>query len=1092
MAQTKKGLYEVSMPWVPSLAEPLRGPSAAQLKEELMFRLIELAHTSLPPFLLDRLIPPVAPYLNNIYVEIERQIEPDRPPVSLTAVIHVVAGSWGEEEEKRLWIPKAPQETLVLPTLDDLYATVNQWVRDYADEHMLDSLEPLQSMHHAYLDTITVDIGYPSLLDDEREGPPEKLSGRLTRPETLEQVATNLSHRAEDSTLSAAYGREKLVDELVDVFTSKRPMNVCLVGPSGVGKTAIVHEAARRAWAMNTAYQERKDIWQSAGDRIIAGMSIIGQWEMRTEAMCRELKERKDVLFVESLIGMLQAGKTTHGDSNVARFIEPYLEQDHFGIVTEATEETWTLARSIAPGFVDHFRRIQVPELGYKETLGVLSEFIRDIEAHHQVRYTADAMESVLHLSRRFFQNDAYPGKAVRLIKQCQYEALRYVNEFDWEYQTEVRVDTDLVARVVQRQTGLPLTILEPGKGRAPDEIRRQFESRVFGQPEAIEAVSALVATIEQGLSDPRKPLGSFLFIGPSGVGKTETAKAIATDLFGSVERMIRFDMSEFSSSMGISRLIGTSRDPDGELTTKVRLQPFCVLLFDEIEKAHPMVIDLLLQVLGDGRLTDAAGRNVDFRNAVIILTSNLGAGTEERWMGFSDTSTSDRRLHYLRAAETFFRPEIFNRIDTIIAYRPLDAEALRRIARRTLQGLLERRGLRQAQVMVDVDQALIDYLATRSVDKRYGARTLAHRIERTLITPLAEKLISEPVSQDVTRVVISPSQDGVQMDFIHLNKAPRQSEKVALAPAPKELAGVVTSLEDLQKHLLNTLKDARFSEISAQYETILDAINNEAKQGSVSAQLADQLTSREHVINQIERIEERLQGLHDPKNPGEFSVPTHSEETKSRLQGLSKMLRELEEASIWADVQLESLANGESGVTLVFQGLSGPAGEIMSKWHRWVEVIQEKFELNGSFAYLDRSAWQTSRPRDLARAHGFAFSSTAPGARAIAHSIGGFTWCPRAASIGHHALLHIGTLDEAHVSSEALRDALKANGTPHIGEDFIEFVESEGHLEDVRTGLRLPIPEDRGQNLNTFMTQILVPRLYLQDKNAHQVGGLD
>lgn len=1074
VAQPRKGHWEASIPWIAELAEPVRGPSPAQLKEELMFRALELVHGGLSPDQLDRLIGPDKPYLTSIYLDVRRKVDPDRPEVQMNATTHVVVGTWPDEDVTRLWIPKVPGTCLAIERVDDMYAMLNKWAGDWADDNLVEDLELLQCVYVAQIEQFEIDLGWPSEgRDTSAQG------GRLERPATLNEVATNLSHRADDDTLGRAFGRDDLVEQLVEAIMSPRPQNICLVGPAGVGKTALVHEAARRVFELANAYQERRDVWQSSGDRIIAGMSIIGQWEQRTEALCRELAEREDVLFAEDLLGLVRAGRTYHGDSNVARFIEPYLEQDRFAVIAEATEETWVWARSAAPGFVDKFRRIQVPELSYRETLGVISDLIREIEGAHRVRFTADGVETLLHLARRFFRNEAFPGKAVRLVKQCEYEALRVLNDDSEQY--EVRVDPERVARVVHRETGLPSTILQPGTGRTPEEIRSTFENRVYGQPRAVDVVTRLVLTIEQGLTDPRRPLAGLLLVGPSGVGKTETAKALARDLFGSDDRMVRFDMSEFSESTAVSRLIGTPRDPDGELTGKVRLQPFCVLLFDEVEKAHTRVLDLLLQLLGDGRLTDASGRTVDFRNAIVVMTSNLGARSEDRWLGFSEQSRTDRELHYRRAAEDFFRPELFNRIDNVVPYAPLGAVALRRIARRTLQNLLERRGLRQAQVMVDVDEGLIDYLARRSVDPRYGARTLANRIEQTLVNPLAHELTTWEGSDDgLTRVVMSPSDDGVSLDLQTISRAPRETD-VAAVTAATEQPAILEELAEVVRRTAKLEADPRAVEVEEGYEKILQQINQVGSTSSDARELADRLRRREAFLNRLSRLEKRVAGLQDPRGTGEFIFigPSDERERKGHAHRWGKVAAELRTELAWLEFQLRALSrSARGGATAVVSGLSGPYTELLERWRRWFRALDEAFELEAVWARRTRDGgWTAGSTKALTSETAFALSTLAPGAVDLFGVLAGYSWSPRPPSHGQHALVACKTTDASYADPDALCEGL-TTALDFDTEPTIEFVEADGQLEDVRTGRHLPIPEDRSTNLREFVTELVIGKM--------------
>lgn len=1068
VTQPQKGHWEVSVPWVAELAAPLRGPSPAQLKEELMFRVLELVHNELKPTQLDRLLPPSQPYLTTNYIEVVRKVDADRPPQKLSTTTHVVIAS-GDDGVIRMWPPKAPGVCLPVASSEEVYAALQKWVVQWAEDNDAHDLERLSVPYLAAIEQMELDLGWPT--------GNAVFTGRLVRPETLHVVATNLSYRAEDDVLGRAFGRDQLVDELVDVLMSPRPQNICLVGPVGVGKTAIFHEAARRMFELANSYQDRRDIWQTSGDRIIAGMSIIGQWEQRTEALCRELAERQDVLFVDDLLGLVRAGRTSHGDSSVARFIEPYLEQGQFSVIAEATEETWLWARASAPGFVDKFRRIRVPELTYRETLGVVSDLIREVEATQRLRFTADGVETLLHLARRFFRTEAFPGKAVRLVRQCQHDALRTLDDM-------VRVDPDRVAQVVHRQTGLPRTILRPGYGRSLDEVRQTFESRVFGQPRAVEVVSRLVTTIEQGLTDPQRPLAALLLVGPSGVGKTETAKALALDLFGDVDRMIRFDMSEFSGASALSRLIGTPSQPDGELTSKVRLQPFCVLLFDEIEKADPMVLDLLLQVLGDGRLTDAAGRTVDFRNATIVMTSNLGASSEDRWLGFGDQRGPDRTLHYRRAAEDFFSPELFNRIDQVVPYDPLGPDALRRIARRTLQNLLERRGLRQAQMMVDVDEGLIDFLVEKSVDPRYGARTLASRIEQTLVVPLAKQMTSWKATDSLTRVTISPDHDGVRLMLQSVDRAPT-GEFEPRKPATTHI-GVMQELAEITRAATELLDDTRRAKIDADYQQLLARINEVSGDKAKSRALADDLRRHESVLGRLGALERRVAGLQDPRGTGQFLYESNSDrQRKGHIHRWGKIAAELRVELHWIREQLDAVDKHDPGVTVVWTGLSGPSRDLLAQWASWLQELDQAFGLEAVWGWRDTHGRWHAGMFDT-NALGFAVSTMTPGASALLAGLIGFTWSPRPASHGQHALAAARRWGPGHGDIEQLLSSLGSDTVIDLPM-FIEFIEREGQVDDVRLGRTLAVPDDRGQNLRSFVVDLVFSRLTAVTKVADE-----
>ncbi|QDG50049.1 AAA family ATPase [Persicimonas caeni] len=1109
VAQPQKGHFRASVPFIEPLAQPVEGTSPAQLKEELMFRALELVHGQMNPAQLDSLVPPETAQLVNVWLEIERKVDPNKPPVSMNAWTHVIAGRFEEGGNVHVWVPSVPGACFVIAGMEEVYEGARSWAEQWADDNNLSDLDVLASDYPARLEKLEVDLGFPAAdpHDDDAEIP----GGRLRRPESLVQVATNLTHRAEDGNLRRAYGRQKLVDELVEMMTASTPAHVCLVGPAGSGKTAIIEEAARQTFELQQTYQQRRDVWQTSGDRIIAGMSIIGQWEQRAEAICEELADRGDVLVVDDFLGLVRAGKTYEGDSNVARFIEPYLDGGRFSLIAEATEATFEVARMEAPGFVERFRRIQVPELDHEETLSVVTELVRALEAQQRVRFTPDAVEAMLRLSGRYLRQEAFPGKAVRLVRQCFTAAVRQLTE---EMEVEARIDPDLVAKVVHRQTGLPLRLLVPGRGRAPEDVESTFESRVFDQPEATDVVTSLIVATEQGMTDPQRPLGSFLLIGPSGVGKTETAKALAVDLFGGRDRLVRFDMSEFSEPGAATRLIGTAREPDGELTGRVRIQPFCVLLFDEIEKAHPMVLDLLLQLLGDGRLTDAAGRTVDFCNTVVLMTSNLGAGSEERWMGFTEKNERDRQLHYRRAAEEFFRPELFNRIDRVVPYRPLSSETLRRIARRTLRELLERRGLRQGQIMVDVDRRLVEHLVSGVVDRRYGARTLAHRIEQKLITPLARKLADHDPDRGLTRAVLAPSEDeGMELRLRTLVRATRAKTRPpgvrlfvdgvdgdSLEGSAERLR---TRLEFLADELERCEASAARHRIDETYEASLEELNTRASSGStISNELAERVRQREIFRGQLRELRKSLESLLDPEQTGEFELPDIEHFDKSKLHRWSERADEIFGQLTWVKCQIHALSERDAdAATLVVEGLSGQYPKLLAHWRRWLEDFAEAFDVNLAQAGWSSEGWrELERGDDLTGMSSVAVSAEHPGISAAFEALAGYLWAPQPPSHGHHALVLLTARADGSSDARALIDELDArdigatdtgsdgtnsdetgtDSTEQAGELRIEYVLRDGKLTQPRLGQPLTVPDTRG-NAAPFAAKLIFGRLALE-----------
>ena len=1101
LAQPKPGHYEVSIPWLEPLATPILGTSPSELEEKLIFGIMELVHHSLEPKMMHALIPPEQLQIIGVYVDVSYP-RPGQMPVAVAGVIQCVLGQWPGQPVTHLWMPGVPDVCLSVKDHETIFETINLWLTDWLEAQGMEdlgSLTPPQASHIAELD---FDPGLPASLPSSSQGAMQR--GRMRQAHALEQVATNLMHRAADHALPQAYGREALVEELVDLMTSDRAFCVCLVGLPDVGKTTLIEEAVCRVWKVQTAYQERRDFWETSGDRIVAGMSVVGQWEQRVTQMVEELSEREDVLVVDDLLGLIRAGQVYQGDSNVARFIEPWIEQERLSVVAESTPQNFAAARTLAPGFVDRFHILDVSPMDYKSTIHVLHRVVRHIEQNHQgIRTTPDALELMMTVTDRFYRHSAWPGKAVRLAKQCESAALRHLHTDTAG--GEVEVDTVLVSEVFRAQTGLPRAILEPGMGRSPSEIARALGGQVFGQAQAVEVCTNLVVLIEQGMGDPDKPLGSLLFVGPSGVGKTEMAKALATQLFGSDERMIRFDMSEFNTPYAISRLIGTARQPDGELTTKVRSQPFCVILLDEIEKADPTIFDLLLQVLGEGRLTDAAGRTTDLRNAVVLMTSNLGARAEQKWMGFQNQDVQEHILHYTRAARDFFKPEFMGRLDAIVPFLPLGQDALRQIAKRALTELLGRRGLRHAQVMVDLDGRLVDRLVEDAIDPRYGARTLARQIERLVIAPLAAQLAERRAHQGLTRVRILPGQDGsaqVRLILEDIARAPRQDishmppvtadSLFALSRGLREQPAydaqkIIESLGVLRTVLATLASRPEVEALRARYQELLRRFNDPQRQQGMkeAGEEVERLRHSEVFLRHLMRTQLRLDALLDPKGEGAVVIPIAQEFDPQRRRAWAKELADLENDIVGLEIQFQSLTSLEqgAGVTVVFDVLSGPSLEVLRFWFKVIRELGEHFELEMELCSRRDHHWKAFEPDDLNHEHTRALAcyGNAPGMLAICHAFEGYTWVPQETNSAVADTLMLATVHH-HAPSSVLDLPQLLEATKEPAEAMcVEFVLGKQQVEDVQRGKTLTMPERDKEALHRFALMLVMSRVAMQ-----------
>ncbi|HEX5268847.1 MAG TPA: AAA family ATPase, partial [Gemmataceae bacterium] len=576
-------------------------------------------------------------------------------------------------------------------------------------------------------------------------GSEESVSGAVE----LRRVGRCLDWQFPDE-LDRAVLRDAELAELTRLLESEERRPLLLVGPRQVGKTALVHEFVyRRVAARRSAFRDRGNVWLLAPARLISGMSFVGQWENRLLAILKEARRRDHVLYFDDLLGLFFAGQSACSSLSVADVMRPYLERRQVQVLGEITPEALRVLRERDRGFADLFRLLPLREPPDRDTLRILVAVQRQLEGRHRCRFGLDALPTVIDLQRRYARGVAFPGKAATFLRQL---AVKYQGgdtdpaEKDIERRLfpggEVRQAEVLME--FHLRSGLAVTFLDRRTRLDRQEILDSLAKQVIGQPAALEASADAVAVARARLNDPDRPLAVFLFLGPTGVGKTECAKALARYLFGDEERLLRFDLNEYGEPGSAARLVGTFGQPEGLLTAAVRRQPFAVILFDEVEKAHPEVFDLLLQVLGEGRLTDALGRTADLTNALIVLTSNLGVREAEGRFGLRETESA-RDAVFVKAAERFFRPEFFNRLDRVIPFHRLAREDVRVIAGKLMSEVFGREGLVQRKCLLAVEAPALERVIDRGYDPALGARALKRAIERELAQPVAEQLAALP-----------------------------------------------------------------------------------------------------------------------------------------------------------------------------------------------------------------------------------------------------------------------------------------------------------------------------------------------------------
>jgi len=590
----------------------------------------------------------------------------------------------------------------------------------------------------------------------------------------LDQVGHCLEEWLSPEDAGGVLFRDVEIAEVARLVRDPERPPVLLVGPRGVGKTAIVEEQVRRALAKRHGGGDR-NTWLLAPQRLISGMSYVGQWESRLLAILKEAIAREHVLYFDDLVGLFRAGITADARLSVAHVLKPYLERREVRILGEATPEGFRVLQELDRGFADLFHVLPVREPSAEETLRILIGAMRRIEADQRAKFDLEALPAALDLQRRYVRDVAFPGKAVRFL--AAVAAKRRGKQV-------ARVD---VLEEFHRWSGLSLGVLDTRLGLDRKAVLEGIGRDLVGQSEAVQACADVVCIAKARLNDPDRPLASLLFLGPTGVGKTECAKALARYLFGDEERILRFDMNEYVDPGAPARLVGTFDEPEGLLTSAIRRQPFSVVLLDEIEKADPRVFDLLLQVLGEGRLTDALGRTADFANAIFVLTSNLGTREAEGGVGFKPLP-GDRGA-YLQAAERFFRPEFFNRLDRVVPFQRLTRDEVGRIARRLIRDLFAREGLRRRRCILDVDPRALEAVIDEGYHPQLGARALKRAIERRVAQPVSARLSTlAPETPTVITLVPEAGAFGVRVDPL-VNATPRPGCAWLAAVEPVEQA---------------------------------------------------------------------------------------------------------------------------------------------------------------------------------------------------------------------------------------------------------------------------------------------------------------
>lgn len=619
-----------------------------------------------------------------------------------------------------------------------------------------------------------------------------------------------LDETGEDLTKTAinpAYEREKEVELLADIFKASQKSSVLLVGAAGVGKTTVFNEMVRRRISLDLKDFE---FWATSGARLIAGQTGFGMWQERASKLIDEAKKRNAILHLGNLFELTEVGKSVASTQGIASFLRPKIARGEILVAVECTPEQIPVLTRRDPNLLNAFQQIRIEEPDRKASLKILEsvakEFAQIINPKDR-KIEALAIKTIDSVHHRYSTYSAFPGRPVRFLRNI----LTVLSKNE-------PITSERVYFEFSNETGLPEILLNDQTALDLQKTEEFFNKRVIGQTDAVKLITDLIATVKAKLTRPRKPIASLLFIGPTGVGKTELTKALAEFFFSDKTRLIRFDMSEFSNPVSVQRLIGGTGETEGLLTAKVREQPFSVVLLDEFEKAHHSFFDLLLQMLGEGRLTDSAGRVADFTNSIIVMTSNLGASEFQRGKsGFANNSRQKHAAikHFDSAVREFLRPEIFNRLDRIVPFAPLDENTVLKIAELEIEKLKMRDGLRFRPVNLKIEKEVLKHLAKTGYEIRYGARPLKRAIERELLAPLSAELNLLPANEKIT--VENTVENGkIRLNFSVAGETKkRRNETVALVTSAQKIA-------DLRRRMQKLIASYRLTELSDEIYRII------------------------------------------------------------------------------------------------------------------------------------------------------------------------------------------------------------------------------------------------------------------------------
>ena len=663
------------------------------------------------------------------------------------------------------------------------------------------------------------DNGDGGAASERRESP------RPVKKSYLDSYCINLTERAREGKLDSMIGRKEELERVIQILNRRQKNNPCLIGEPGVGKTAVAEGLAQRIASEQVPLKlQNKEVYLLDLTALVAGTQFRGQFESRMKGLIEEIRRQGNVILVIDEVHNIVGAGDAEGSMNAANILKPALSRGEIQVIGATTFTEYRKHIEKDSALERRFQPVTINEPSIQDSIEILKGIAHYYEDYHGVKISDEMCAEAVRLSERYITDRFLPDKAIDLIDEAcsdvnlkdesinrrieaqrdldnlrfEREALmsaeppkgedadeqlnkRYeritilrgkemtrekeLKELDESGRPELTVDN--LARIIEMWTKIPASSIKADEFRRLEGLGDRLRAHIVGQDEAIKAVCAAIARSRVGLKAKRKP-ASFIFVGGTGVGKTELVKRLAEDLFNSPESLIRLDMSEFMEKFSVSRIIGSppgyvGYDEAGQLTEKIRRKPYSVVLFDEIEKAHPDVLNILLQILDDGRITDAQGRTVNFENAVIIMTTNAGSNTGSGSLGFGGSVSDMGQERAMKALNDFLRPEFINRVDEIVYFNKLTEDDFRRIAELMLGET--KAAISESGIALTWNDSLIDYLVEKSYSVKYGARSLRRTIQKDVEDPVAAKII-EKHGENVGRIRLSAADGKVKIEI--------------------------------------------------------------------------------------------------------------------------------------------------------------------------------------------------------------------------------------------------------------------------------------------------------------------------------------